>query len=390
MDRKSIELRKKAFGKNGAATSGETIRQDRCPLLGLVDDPDTAFAFSTDANHCHNTVPPASVRLSHQQEYCLSADYVSCPLFRQRDKVSLPGRRRPLTKRLSFPSPLSGLKALLLESVAEGQLGQYRAHFLVGWAALLVGALILLLGWLNAGAIADTKGRPIAERPLAAVHTPTSEPSPLPATATSLQKEAGAQADTRPARTLTPSATATPRVTHAAAGQATATPSPPPTETPLPTATPTLPPTATPAPSGSLCGPPSSWVLYTVQPGENLYRISLRYDVSLAQIRRANCLASNYIYAGQRIYVPYVAPSSTEATATSTSPPPSPTPDTPTPVPPTATLEPSPTPPATATPVPPTATPEPSPTSPPPADTPVPPTPTPTPLLETPPATPRG
>lgn len=363
-------MRKKAFGKNGVATSGETVSQDRCPLLGLVDDPDTAFAFSTDANHCHNTVPPASVRLNHQQKYCLSADYVSCPLFRQRDKVSLPARRRPLKKRLSVSSSLTGLKALLLESLAAGRLGRYRAHFLFGWAALLVGALILLLGWLNAGAIANTNGRPIAERPLAAVHTPTPEPSPLPAT--SSRDEAVAQADARMASTVAPSATATP--------------SPPPTETALPTATPTLPPTATAVPSGSLCGPPAGWVLYTVQAGENLYRISLRYDVSLAQMRQANCLASNDIYAGQRIYVPYLTPSPTEAVATPTSPPPSPTPDTPTPVPPTATLEPSPT----ATPVPPTATPEPSPTSPPPAETPVPPTPTPTPLLEPPSATPRG
>lgn len=389
MDRKTIELRGKAFGKNGATVSGERARADRCPLLGLPDDPDTAFAFSTDANHCHKSIPSASVRLNHQQNYCLSADYVSCPLFRQPGKVTLPGRRRSLTKRLSHPAPWSSLKALVPDDLSLERLKPYRVHFLVGWVALLVGALILLLGWLNGGVLADadTNGRPIGDRRLAALHTPTPEPSPPPATATPSRNESLAQSGVPATRTPT----ATPDVRPTAGDLATATTAP--TDTPLPTETPTLPPTSTQAPSGYQCGPPAGWVLYTVQPGENLFRISLRYEVSLDQMRQANCLTSNQIYAGQRIYVPYYlepAPADTP-TASPTPPPPEPPTataepqPTATPVPPTATPEPSPTsPPPTPTSAPPTATPEPSPTSPPPTATPAPPTPTPTPILGTP------
>lgn len=393
MDRKNLEPRKeKAVASNGAAADGERVRSERCPLLGLPDDPETAFAFSASANHCHKSVPPAAVRLHHQQKYCLSAGYVSCPLFRRRSKVALPGRRRPLTERLSSPfsspdpgsSPLSALKTRLLDGASLKPFGRYRAHFLAGWAALLVGVLILVLGWLNAGVGANVNGRPIAKRPLAVAHSPTPEPSRPPATATATLSEDGAVALVAAPATSTPAPSATPTntrsVTRAAADRATA--------TPLPTATATLSPTATPLQSGSQCGPPPGWVHYTVQPGENLFRISLRYDVSLAQMRQANCLASNYLYAGQPIYVPYeIAPSPTAtppATPTPTSTSPSPDPATSTPAP-AATQ-----PPPTATPALPTATPLPSPTSPPPTDTPRPPTPTSTPLLETPVATPRG
>ncbi len=45
-----------------------------------------------------------------------------------------------------------------------------------------------------------------------------------------------------------------------------------------------------------------------MQPGENLFRIGLRYGVSVAELRLANCLSGDTIYAGQRIYVPYALP----------------------------------------------------------------------------------
>ncbi len=156
------------------------------------------------------------------------------------------------------------------------------------------------------------------------------------------------------------------------------------------------------------CGPPSYWVVHIVQPGENLFRLSLAYGVSVAELQQANCLNSTLIYTGQRIYVPPVAatntpfdwtpsatptatatctatatltPTSTPtatvptATSTATSAPPT---DTPSPTATEATVTPSPT--ATTAPTD-TPTPEPTatPTSPP-TDTPTPaPTVTPTP-----------
>ncbi|MEK7325145.1 MAG: LysM peptidoglycan-binding domain-containing protein, partial [Chloroflexota bacterium] len=60
-------------------------------------------------------------------------------------------------------------------------------------------------------------------------------------------------------------------------------------------------------PTAEPCGPPSGWIFYTVQPGENLFRISLRYGVPLIEMQRANCLTTTNIRAGQRLHVPPVA-----------------------------------------------------------------------------------
>ncbi len=58
------------------------------------------------------------------------------------------------------------------------------------------------------------------------------------------------------------------------------------------------------------CGPPASWVFYTVQSGDNLFRISLKYRVTTAKLQFANCMgASTSITVGQKLYVPNVATS---------------------------------------------------------------------------------
>ena len=96
--------------------------------------------------------------------------------------------------------------------------------------------------------------------------------------------------------------------------------------------------TATPIP----CGPPRGWVqAYRVQAGDNLYRIGLKYRVSVAELQQANCKGySTQIKVGESLYVPNV-PTSTAVASNTPSP--------------TNTLKPTNT--ATLTPVPPTNTP---------------------------------
>lgn len=67
---------------------------------------------------------------------------------------------------------------------------------------------------------------------------------------------------------------------------------------------PATPPTAPPAP---VCGPPAGWEFYTVQPGDNLFRLSLKYSTTIVALQQANCLAGIGISAGQRLYVPPAA-----------------------------------------------------------------------------------
>ena len=64
-------------------------------------------------------------------------------------------------------------------------------------------------------------------------------------------------------------------------------------------------PTQTPA----SCGRPSGWIVYIVQSGDTLYRLSQAYGISVAQIQQANCLGSStLIHVGQTLYVPPWAP----------------------------------------------------------------------------------
>jgi LysM repeat protein len=86
------------------------------------------------------------------------------------------------------------------------------------------------------------------------------------------------------------------------------------------------------------CGPPAGWVSYTIQPGDNLYRLSRELGVTISQLQFANCLGSStLIRAGDKLYVPFIParPTSPPPTLTDTPIPPTqtPTPITPTPVP---------------------------------------------------------
>lgn len=115
-----------------------------------------------------------------------------------------------------------------------------------------------------------------------------------------------------------------------------------------------------------VCGPPFSWIQgYVVQPGDNLFRISLLYRVTVQQLQSANCMGSSItIYTGQRLWVPNVPTSTPQpvttlvfssATASLTSTPTSTMTSWPTATTqPTATASPSPMP--SATPPPPTST----------------------------------
>jgi LysM repeat protein len=69
------------------------------------------------------------------------------------------------------------------------------------------------------------------------------------------------------------------------------------------------------------CGPPSSWIkAHTVKAGENLYRISLLYRTSVAQLQSANCMGSStIIHVSQLLWVPNVPTSTPGITITATS-----------------------------------------------------------------------
>ncbi len=68
----------------------------------------------------------------------------------------------------------------------------------------------------------------------------------------------------------------------------------------LPTATAIL--TFTPLPT--VCGPPLSWQLYIVRPGDTLSSLARATGTTVQQLMLANCLDTDQIKIGQRLFVP--------------------------------------------------------------------------------------
>ncbi|MDX1662577.1 MAG: LysM peptidoglycan-binding domain-containing protein [Candidatus Promineifilaceae bacterium] len=395
-----------------------------CPYLGLPDDPETNYLFAVSMHQCHNVEPQTAVRLDHQQRYCLSSEYSRCPLYQAPEKVKLPHKPAiPLGglggafARLTLPTGALSVReacrswrqSLALNRLAARRLSKMtlprpslpqlslprrktvRRTLLVGTAlSLLITVIVILFAnraALQEGMAADPGNRrspleveesvrrgradalvsaPLALSAEAVAGAASPSPTPAPTRAvrdTPLSVEALHAGKKSPTPTR-PQATATePAPTE-----------PPPTATEPPPTEPPPEPTATATSAEATCGAPAGWVLYTVAPGDTLFRIALRSGASLTQLQRANCLGNSYkIYGGQRIYVPrYLAapqpsptplpvePTPTEPAPTATEPAPTATEPAPT------ATEPSPT--ATATE--PTTTPEFLPTRPPPSPTP--------------------
>ncbi len=138
-------------------------------------------------------------------------------------------------------------------------------------------------------------------------HTSTSELS-----STKIPTQTTLPTRTTIASSPTPTLTSTPMVSSTATSFVTSTPLPTPSPLPPATLAPTVPPQPPPE-----CGPPASWTIYIVQPGDTLYRIGQAYSVTVDQLIFANCLVSTTIHAGQQLWVPNVAPQFPTATITS-------------------------------------------------------------------------
>ena len=121
-----------------------------------------------------------------------------------------------------------------------------------------------------------------------------------------------------------------------------ATPTPAPTVTPTPAATPTFTPTPTPTPTP--CVLRFGWPVYVVQPGDTLFSLARLTGSTVEELKRANCLFDERIYAGQRLYVPRLPPTATYTPTPTPTPTPSATPTS------TSTHTPTPTPTPTRTP----------------------------------------
>jgi peptidoglycan endopeptidase LytE len=64
-----------------------------------------------------------------------------------------------------------------------------------------------------------------------------------------------------------------------------------------------VPTTVAPAPPPTSAAPPSGAFSYVVQRGDNLYRLSLRFNTTIARIKELNHLVGDIIFIGQVLII---------------------------------------------------------------------------------------
>ncbi|MCB9139526.1 MAG: PD40 domain-containing protein [Caldilineaceae bacterium] len=167
-----------------------------CPFLGLFDDSSIVRTVETQGHRCYAQRPPASIGGEHQNEYCLSGEYASCPHF-------------------TMPKE-GGLEGAYQTSSAVRQRQHRRNWLATGLAALIMTLLagvvyIYGLDWLH---VPDMGEAPIAFAPTeqtAVTIRPTPSVTPTPSTSTP-QSAAVADTTTASVNLLQPSPVPTDRV----------------------------------------------------------------------------------------------------------------------------------------------------------------------------------
>jgi len=58
-----------------------------------------------------------------------------------------------------------------------------------------------------------------------------------------------------------------------------------------------------PAPTATTLAPPANAISYVVQRGDNLYRLSVRFNTTIQRIKQLNNLTGDIIYIGQVLII---------------------------------------------------------------------------------------
>lgn len=217
---------------------------EHCPYVGTYDDPETHYSFVTEENACCVTGEPEFAGPSEQSTLCLRGDFGHCPRFVMPRSSLSQGLASPFARR----QPVRG--------------GRRWSTILVG-AALGILALSGLFAWGFAIWVFTTRTQEVLPTQVSRQAATTIMLSPLAAPPQTSEPVF------RGEETI---ATASPPIPTASSKTLT------PTSSPTPTATPT----ATPA---------AGQVTYTVQPGDILHDIALRFEIAADAFPEANEMA---------------------------------------------------------------------------------------------------
>jgi LysM repeat protein len=353
-----------------AAEASDSTGQ--CPFLGSSTAPGTSLEFSSDSNKCFSTRLAVPVSTIHQANYCLSSNYETCPVYRERASKANGAPVVPLAaiaptaavgttntlagSSLSWSEPLDIFAPAGQESsgrVAEAtppQPSAANSPLLFPWEetphpdfqadlvsstarrrsrrvnrrpvliALLLLALIPLVWW------AWTNVRPGSRGADESVEGTVVTLPTLMATTRADAPAAGggdiASSDT-PATTesaATAESAGSAGSAGAVPGKATAEPTAEPTASELENIALTATALFVNATAVTECAAPSWWVAYTVEEGDTIDALAVTRGISSEELIVANCLAGPDLVTGSMLLLPPVGVIALLPTATATPP----------------------------------------------------------------------
>ncbi len=115
-----------------------------CPLLGLVGDSRTHYTFPHPGHRCHAGRSPGRVDLARQSSYCLSANFVSCGLYKAREAA------RQRAGRTAGPSPAGAMPSVIHVARAGDTLARIATAY-----GVTLEQLAMANGLTSSGAIHD-------------------------------------------------------------------------------------------------------------------------------------------------------------------------------------------------------------------------------------------
>lgn len=253
-----------------------------CAYLGLVDDSDLHATYATDAHRCYRLPNPTRIATQHQEQFCLTADHPSCPIYQ--------GEGVEATTHPT-PAPSAESEAEPVEAAEDGEFEPAPAARPTSFASAAS-------RWTSGGL-----RRPVLEGEMS-MRAATASLFVLAAVVVAIAFIVNRQLGDDDTSPILPDATETPTEAPATAAPATpepatpeATPTPAPTPPPTPVAT-EPPPTPTPPPAAAT---------YEIQPGDTCSGIAVAHDVTLQELLDANGLTEEdclTIQPGQELTIP--------------------------------------------------------------------------------------
>jgi LysM repeat protein len=246
---------------NQSSNQKEKKLSPLCPYIGMKQDSGTFFSYPSPGNHCYHVKPSQPIKISYQEEFCLSLSYPSCQVYS-------PSWEGPLPQEIAGETAQIGIAGLLSRRLI--------LIAIIGLALFLLGSYFLFIRSPNpftpSGSISQSATSTIVEE-MIETETPKFDAAVIPSNTQGVSL-AQVEEVTETPTSISPSAT--PSLTSSQITE--------------PTSTPTAV-LATPGPvMETPFGPDERFLLHTVQQAESYSKIAATYQTSIEVIQNTNDL----------------------------------------------------------------------------------------------------